>query len=121
MRWLRRIGRKPLIEKRLDTELQFHLEQQITDYIASGIPPAEALRRASMEFGGMERFKAECREARWENQVELFFPDSQQTLRGIRKDPKFTLVSIVALALGIGASTAMFSVIYNALVAPFPY
>ena len=121
MRWLRRIGHKPLVEKQLDSELQFHLEQQIADYIASGISPEEARRRANLEFGGVERFKEECRESRWENQLELLLHDFQFALRGLRKNPRFALVAILALALGIGASTAMFSVIYNALVAPFPY
>src|ERR1700722_7119735 len=121
MRWLRRLGHKPLIEKRLDSELHFHLEQQIADYIASGLSPAEERRRANLEFGSVEGFKEECREARWENRLELLLHDIQFAFRGLRKNPRFTLVAILALALGIGASTAMFSVIYNALVAPFPY
>ena len=121
MRWLRRLGQKPLVDKRLDSELQFHLEQQIADYIASGMSPAEARRRANLEFGGVERFKEECREARWENRLELLLHDLQFAFRGLRKNPRFTVAAILALALGIGASTAMFSVIYNALVAPFPY
>src|SRR5580693_3498818 len=120
-RWLRRLGHKPLVEKRLDSELQFHLEQQIADYLACGLSPAEARRRANLEFGGVERFKEECREARWENRLELLLHDLQFALRGLRKNPRFALAAILALALGIGASTAMFSVIYNALVAPFPY
>ena len=121
MRWLRRLGHKPLVEKRLDSELHFHLEQQIADYIASGLSPAEARRRANLEFGSVEGFKEECREARWENRLELLLYDLQFALRGLRKNPRFALAAILALALGIGASTAMFSVIYNALVAPFPY
>ncbi len=121
MRWLRRLGHKPLVEKRLDSELHFHLEQQIGDYIASGMSPAEARRRAHLEFGSLEGFKEECREARWENRLELWLHDMQFALRGLRKSPRFSLAAILALALGIGASTAIFSVIYNALVAPFPY
>jgi predicted permease len=121
MRRLRRLGHKPLVEKRLDSELHFHLEQQIADYIASGMLPAEARRRANLEFGSVEGFKEECREARWENRLELLFHDIQFALRGLRKNPRFALAAILALAMGIGASTAMFSVIYNALVAPFPY
>jgi putative ABC transport system permease protein len=121
MRWLHRLGKKPLVERRLDSELQFHLEQQIADYIASGMSPGEARRRANLEFGGVERFKEECRETRWENRIELLLHDLQFALRGLRKNPRFTLAAVLALALGIGASTAIFSVIYNALVAPFPY
>jgi putative ABC transport system permease protein len=121
MRWLRRIGHKPLIEKRLDSELQFHLEQQVADYIASGISPQEARRRANLEFGGVERFKEECRESRWENQLDIFLRDFNFAVRGLLKDRRFAFVSIFALALAIGASTAMFSVVENALFEPFPY
>ena len=121
MSWLRRLGHKPLVEKRLDSELHFHLEQQIVDYIASGLSPAEARRRANLEFGSVEGFKEECREARWENRLELLLHDIQFALRSLLKNPRFAIAAILALALGIGASTAMFSVIYNALVAPFPY
>jgi putative ABC transport system permease protein len=121
MRWLRRLGHKPLVEKRLDSELHFHLEQQIADYIASGLSPAEARRRANLEFGSVEGFKEECREARWENQLDIFIRDFRFALRGLLKDRRFAFVSIFALALAIGASTAMFSVVDNALFEPFPY
>jgi putative ABC transport system permease protein len=121
MRWLRRIGHKPLVEKRLDSELQFHLEQQIAEYIAAGMPPEEARRRASLEFGGVERFKEECRETRWENQFDIFLRDFNFAVRGLLKDRRFAFVSVFALALAIGASTAMFSVVENALFEPFPY
>jgi putative ABC transport system permease protein len=121
MRWLRRIGHKPLVEKRLDSELHFHLEQQVADYIASGLSPAEARRRANLEFGSVEGFKEECREARWENQLDIFIRDFRFALRGLMKDWRFAFVSIFALALAIGAATAMFSVVDNALFEPFPY
>src|SRR5580704_11828881 len=121
MRWLRRLGHKPLVEKRLDSELHFHLEQQIADYIASGLSPAEARRRANLEFGSVEGFKEECREARWENQLDIFIRDFRFALRGLLKDRRFAFVSIFALALAIGAATAMFSVVDNALFEPFPY
>ena len=117
----RRLVHKTLVEKRLDSELHFHLEQQIADYIASGLSPAEARRRTNLEFGSVESFKEECREARWENRLELLLHDLQFALRGLQKNPRFAAAAILALALGIGASTAMFSVLYNALVAPFPY
>jgi len=121
MRWLRRLWQKSLTERRLDSELQFHLEQRIADYIASGLPPGEARRRASLEFGGLERFKEECREARWENHLEIFARDFRFAFRGLVKDRRFAFISIFALALGIGASTAIFSVMDNALFEPFPY
>jgi putative ABC transport system permease protein len=118
---LRRLGHKPLAEKQLDSELQFHLEQQIADYLASGLSPAEARRRAHLEFGSVEGFKEECRETRWDNLLDTFIRDFRFALRGLLKDRRFALVSIFALALAIGASTAMFSVVENALFEPFPY
>jgi putative ABC transport system permease protein len=121
MRWLRRLWQKSLTERRLDSELQFHLEQQIAGYIASGLTPYEARRRACIEFGGLERFKEECREARWENHFEILARDFRFALRGLARDRRFAFIAVFALALGIGASTAIFSVVDNALLEPFPY
>ncbi len=121
MRWLRRLWHKSLSERRLDSELRFHLEQQVAEHIAAGLPHDEARRRASIEFGGVERFKEECREARWENHLEILARDFRFALRGLAKDRHFAFIAIFALALGICASTAIFSVVDNALLEPFPY
>jgi putative ABC transport system permease protein len=121
VRWLRRLWQKSLTERRLDSELQFHLEQQIEAYLQSGVSPDEARRRATLDFGGVERFKEECREARWEHHLDILNRDFRFALRGLAKDHRFACIAIFALALGIGASTAIFSVVYNALFAPFPY
>jgi len=120
-RRLSRLWQKPQAEKRLDCELQFHLEQQISDYVAGGLSPAEARRRAQLEFGGVELYKEECRDARWENQLDILLRDLRFAVRGLRKDRRFAFVAIFALALAIGASTAVFSVVDNALFEPFPY
>jgi putative ABC transport system permease protein len=119
--WLRRIWHTPLAEKQLDAELRFHLEQQVNANVANGMAPAEALRQANLEFGGLERFKEECRDARWKHHLDVLVRDFQFAFRGLRKDRRFAFVSIFALALGIGASTAIFSVVDNALLEPFPY
>src|SRR5258706_1304654 len=121
MRRLRRLWQNPLVERQLDSELKFHLEKQIADYVASGLPPEEARRRASLEFGGLERFKEECREARCEHHLDIVVRDFRFALRGLAKDRRFAFIAILALALGIGASTAIFSVVYNALFEPFVY
>ena len=63
MRWYQRFFRRDLTEKQLDAELRFHLEQQIADFLAAGMDPQEARRRASLEFGGLDRTKEKCREA----------------------------------------------------------
>jgi predicted permease len=121
MRWLRRLWHKPLTEKQLDAELQFHLQEQIENYIATGLSDEEARRRALIEFGGVERFKEECREARFEHHLDVLWRDLRFAWRGLRKDPRFSIVAIFALALGIGASTAIFSVVDNALFEPLAY
>ena len=121
MRWLRRVWQKSLTEKKLDSELQFHIEQRIAENVASGMSPDEAQRQAKVEFGGVELYKEECRESRWENELEILARDIQFAFRGLVKERRFTFIAILALALGIGSSTAMFSVIYNGLIAPFPY
>ena len=121
MKWLRRFTERALSEKRLDSELQFHLEQRTADYVTEGIPPEEAHRRARLEFGGVERFKEECRETHWENQWDILVRDFRFALGSLRKDRRFACAAIFALALGIGASTAIFSVVDNALLEPFAY
>lgn len=120
-RRLSRLWQKPAAEKHLDSEMQFHLEQQIEDYIASGMTREEARRRANAEFGGVELYKEECRDTRWENQLDIFIRDFRFAIRGLLKDRRFAVVAILALALAIGASTAVFSVVDNALFEPFPY
>jgi putative ABC transport system permease protein len=121
MGWLRRLFHKRLTEKRMDAELRFHLEQRVRDYVASGLSPEEARRQAQLAFGGLEQIKQDCREARTENHVEDFLRDFQYALRSLAKDRRFALIAIFALALGIGATTVMFSVIYNVVFDPFPY
>ena len=121
MGWLRRLFHKRLAEKRLDAELRFHLEERVRDYVASGMSLAEARRRAHLAFGGLEQVKQDCREARIENHVEDLLRDFQYALRSLAKDRRFAVIAIVALALGIAATTVMFSVIYNVVFDPFPY
>ncbi len=121
MAWLHRLLRKPLMEKRLDAELRFHLEQRVRDFVASGMDQEEARRRAHLAFGGLEQVKQDCRDARIENRIEDFLRDLQYALRSLAKDRRFALIAIFALALGIGATTVMFSVLYNVVFDPFPY
>lgn len=119
--WLGRLFRTRLTEKRLDAELRFHLEQRVRDFMASGLPPEEARRRANLAFGGFEQVKQDCRDARIENHVQDFLRDFRYAFRSLAKDRRFALVAVFALALGIGATTVMFSVLYNVVVDPFPY
>jgi hypothetical protein len=113
MHWLHRLFRKQQAEKHLDAELRDHLERQICDYIATGMPPEEARRRAHLDFGGLESIKQQTRESRRGNFLETLFLDLRYAIRNLRKDRRFAMVAIFALALGIGASTVVFSIFYN--------
>ena len=120
-RWIRRLFQKTHAESELDRELRFHLTRQIADYIASGMSPQEARRRAKLEFGGLERVKEEVRDTRWETHLDNLFRDFRYSIRNLRKDRRFASVAIFALALGIGASTIVFSVVYSVFFQALPY
>src|SRR5258705_3786510 len=119
MRWLRRLFQKSRADYDLDRELHFHLEQQIADHVAAGLSLEEERRRANLEFGGLERVKEEVRDTRWETHLDNLFRDFRYAFRNVRKDRQFTLVAVFAIALGIGASTVVFSVFYNLLFNAF--
>jgi putative ABC transport system permease protein len=113
--WLRAVMRRARMESEMDAELHFHIETFAEDLVREGVPRVEALRRARIEFGGVERAKAECRDALALRLADHVVRDLRFGLRLLIKSPGFTAAAVVALALGIGADTAMYSIVNGAL------
>src|ERR1035441_396482 len=105
----------------LDEELRFHVEQSIEANITSGMTAQEARRQALIEFGGVERAREQCHEQRPGWWLGTVARDVRYALRGFRLNPVFTITVIATLALGIGATTAVFSVVDRILFRSLPY
>jgi predicted permease len=117
---LRSLFRRKNVEAEIDVELRFHFEEQVAKFIQAGLTREEASRRARLEFGGMEQIKEEHRDSRGVSLLETLIQDVRYGLRILSRTPVITSVAILSLALGIGANTAIFSLIDTVMLRMLP-
>src|ERR1700693_2882476 len=117
---LDRLFRRGRLDHSMEEELRFHIAERAADLQRSGVPLAEAERRAQLEFGGIENYKEQCRETRRFHGLHGFFADLRFGLRMLRRDPGFSILAMLCLTLGIGANAAVFSWVEGILFRPYP-
>ncbi|HUK16170.1 MAG TPA: ABC transporter permease, partial [Bryobacteraceae bacterium] len=115
-----KIFRRTQFENEMDAELRFHIAQYVNDLVRSGVERAEAERRARIEFGALEATKEDCRQAWGLQRLDELWADILHTLRTLRRNPGFAAIAILSLGLGIGATTAVFSLMDVLLIRPLP-
>jgi putative ABC transport system permease protein len=113
--------RRNRLERELDAELRFHIDMLTDQQMRAGLPPDEARRKALRDFGVVARVKDDVRDAWMSRLFETLAQDVRYGLKNLRRNPGFALVVILTMAMGIGANTAIFSVVNGVLLQPLPY
>jgi len=113
--------RRDRIDRDLDDEMRFHLDQQIAAYVRQGLAPDEAVRRARIEFGGVDQIREEHRDARGVTFLDDLARDLRYGVRQLRRSPAFAAAALLCLALGIGSTTAVYSLVDAILLRPLPF
>ena len=120
LRW-RALTRRGHLEQELEKEILFHVKQEISENIRAGMTPEEARLAALRAFGGVTQMKDECRDQRRVNWWTDAVGDARHALRMLARNPGFTAVVVLTLGLGIGATTAIFTVVNSILIQPLRY
>ena len=113
--------RRGSLEDEFDDEVNFHLDELAAEYEARGLSPADARGAARRDFGIAATVKEDLRAARGVHLIDAFFQDVRHGMRQLRRHPGFAAAALLTIALGIGATTTVFTVVYNVILRPLPY
>jgi putative ABC transport system permease protein len=117
----RALRRRPALETEMDEEFRLHLELRAEDLVRAGLSSSAAARRARLEFGSVERYKEEGRESRGLRPVEELRGDVRYVWRSLRRNPGFVAAAVLMLGIGVGANSAVFSLVSASLLRPLPF